>query len=179
MFADEGLQDSRLWLLVWPSDISPVAGKSTAWCCSTPEPSEVPVVLQGSEAEGQEQGAQAQGCPSPGWVMVWHLHPIHPLLPIWGGGSPCPQLPPSRWALGQDHGVSTHPSPLPCPPAALGSPIPPPLPSPVLPLPSLCFSFSLHLLLSFPPLFSFLLPSPLSLPSYLIPPCFSPLCLSS
>lgn len=42
-----------------------------------------------------------------------------------------------------------------------------------LPLPSSCFSFSPHLLLSFPPLFSFLLlPFPLSLSSYLIPLVF-------
>jgi len=79
---------------------------------------------------------------------------------------------PMAWqALRQDHGAPDDPGPSPCPPAALCFPIPPP-PSPFLPLPSLFFSFSPHLLLSFPPLFSFLLllPSPLS--SYLIPLVF-------
>lgn len=149
-----------------------MAGKPTVWCCFIPDPSRVPAVLQGLEAEGQEQGPQAQGCPGPGWVMVWHLQPIHPVLPAWHGGTLCPQLPPHLartragllctdrpWPISLHSYCSLVPHPsssLSLSPFAL----------------SLLLFFSPHLLLSFPPLFSFLLPSPLSLSSYLIPLVF-------
>lgn len=175
MSAGEGLQDGRLWLFVWPSDISLMAGKTTVWCCFIPEPSGVPAVLQGLEAEGQEQGPQAQGHPSPGWVVISHLCPVHPMLPAWGSGSPCPQLSPTWHMLGQDHSVLTDPGSSPCPPAAVS-----PCLLLLLPLPfSLCplfASLSLHTCsspsLPFSPSSSSSPGLSLSISSYLIPLVF-------
>lgn len=72
-----------------------MAALQTVWCCFIPDPSGLPGLLQGLEAKRQEQGAQAQGCPGPGWVMVWHLHPVHPVLPWPERVSSYQQTPPS------------------------------------------------------------------------------------
>lgn len=146
MFAGKGLQDGRLQLLVCPLDIH--GWKTDCVVLVHPRAQQDPGGTACLEAKGKKQDAQA-------------------LVRLGRGLAHPPRSP--RACSGRT--VVHRPTPA-RHPALLLLPASPSLLLP-LPLPSFYFSFSPHLLLSFPPLFSFLLlPFPLSLSSYLIPLVF-------